>query len=393
MGTAGLVPAWTPFSDGEQIVYRGLAQKIFFESKKGVPHEPDDKLNWVSINPEYLKRVYDDMVTEAGVKILFFSQLAGVEMKDAQNVDAVLVSNKAGLIAYQAKVYVDCTGDGDLSVWAGAKFTKGDVNGELMPATHCFVLSNVDSYNYKYGVNLHADNKNSPMWEVVRSGKFPLIKDAHMCQNFIGPDTIGFNAGHLWNVDNTNPDSISDAMLVGRKLVNQIHQALREYDSSAFAQSFLAASGFVMGIRETRIIEGNYKLSMQDWIERKTFDDEIGRNFYFIDIHHAQRELEKINQAGFFNTLSHSYGKGESHGIPYRCLVPKGLNNVLMAGRCISTDRIVQGSTRIMAACLVTGEAAGMAAAMTSKKTDKNTNSLDVQQLRNRLKEMGQYLK
>ena len=129
LGTAGMVPAWCPFSDGEKIIYRGLAEKIFRESKKAVPHEPEDKLDWVSINPEYLMSVYDNMVTAAGVDILFFSQVAAVEMDSNDTIDALIVSNKAGLTAYKAKVYIDCTGDGDVAAWAGANYFKGDNQG------------------------------------------------------------------------------------------------------------------------------------------------------------------------------------------------------------------------------------------------------------------------
>ena len=93
MGTAGMVPAWCPFSDGEKIIYRGLAEKIFNESKKGVPHEPKDKLDWVNINPEYLMRVYDRMVTESGANVLFFSRVAAVEKSADDTVDAIIVAN------------------------------------------------------------------------------------------------------------------------------------------------------------------------------------------------------------------------------------------------------------------------------------------------------------
>jgi flavin-dependent dehydrogenase len=122
MGTSGLVPAWCPFSDGEKIIYRGLAKKIFNESKKGVPHEKPEKLDWVHINPEHLVTVYDRMVTESGTRVLFFSRLAAVEMSAGDTVDALVVANKAGLTAFRAKVYVDATGDGDLAAWAGATF-------------------------------------------------------------------------------------------------------------------------------------------------------------------------------------------------------------------------------------------------------------------------------
>ena len=87
MGTTGMIPAWCPFSDGEKIIYRGLAEKVFRAAKKGVPHEPADKLDWVSINPEQLMTVYDDMVCSSGAKVLFFSRLADVEMASDDTIE------------------------------------------------------------------------------------------------------------------------------------------------------------------------------------------------------------------------------------------------------------------------------------------------------------------
>ena len=395
MGTSGMVPAWTPFSDGEKMVYRGIAEKVFTESRKGVPHEPKDKLDWVAINPEWLKVVYDRMVTSSNAKVLFFSHLASVQMKNDKEVDALIISNKSGLTAYRAKVYIDCTGDGDLAAWAGASFTKGNAKGIAMPSTHCFEIvnlnvnpTNIDSFNSLYG-----GNKKSPIWEIVASGKYPAIKDAHLCINYIGPNAVGLNAGHLFEVDSTNPQSLSDAMIHGRELADQFMAGLKEFRPSIFADSFLINTGQLMGIRESRIIEGDYKLTLKDWIDRATFPDEIGRNNYFIDIHNSKEEIDKVVKEKSFENLGRPepYKKGESHGIPYRCLTPKGLKNVLVAGRCISTEQIVQGSVRVQAACLVTGEAAGMAAVHDIKSHRNDVHLVDIDFLRKRLKEEGQY--
>ena len=395
MGTSGMVPAWTPFSDGEKMVYRGIAEKVFTESRKGVPHEPKDKLDWVAINPEWLKVVYDRMVTASNAKVLFFSHLASVQMKNDKEVDALIISNKSGLTAYRAKVYIDCTGDGDLAAWAGASFTKGNAKGIAMPSTHCFEIvnlnvnpTNIDSFNSLYG-----GNKKIPIWEIVASRKYPAIKDAHLCINYIGPNAVGLNAGHLFEVDSTNPQSLSDSMIHGRELADQFMAGLKEFRPSIFADSFLINTGQLMGIRESRIIEGDYKLTLKDWIARATFPDEIGRNNYFIDIHNSKEEIDKVVKEKSFENLGRPepYKKGESHGIPYRCLTPKGLKNVLVAGRCISTEQIVQGSVRVQAACLVTGEAAGMAAVHAIKSHRNDVHLVDVDFLRKRLKEEGQY--
>lgn len=378
MGTSGMVPAWSPFSDGEKIIYRGLAEKIFKESKKGVPHENGDKLDWVSINPEYLMSVYDRMVTEAGVKVLFFSRLAAVEMTSDDTVDAVIVSNKSGLVAFKGKVYIDATGDGDLAAWAGAPFKRGyDDQGAVQMSSLCFSFANIDSYDYINGPTLYVwKDESTPLYQAVRSGKYPLV-DTHFCNNLIGPDVIQCNAGHI-RVDTTDPWAISDAMILGRQKARQYLEAMKDVRPSTFSNAFIVKTASLLGVRDSRRIEGDYIFTVEDWRQRKSFEDEIGRNCYYIDVHSGKHKPEH-------------YKKGESHGIPYRCLTPKGIKNLLTAGRCISTDAEAFGSTRIMPCCLVTGEAAGMAAVHAIKQTKNDVHKIDINYLRKRLKEEGQY--
>lgn len=394
MGTSGLVPAWCPFSDKEKIIYKGLAEKVFHQVKKGMPHVKEEAMDWVPIDPELLKRVYDDLVIEAGVSVLFNTVLSSMDTDENGTVKTIIVSNKSGLTAYGAKVFIDCTGDADLAVWAGAEFMKGDeVSKELQPATHCFILSNVDEYAYVNGASLHPENKNSVIYDIAKDDNYPLVQDVHMCNNIIGPGTVGFNAGHLWDVDNTDPISISNALINGRKLADQLTRALAEYHPKAFSNAFLAATGSLMGIRETRRIVGDYILTVEDYIERRSFEDEICRNSYFIDVHYSRLETQMCeeNKLDDEKRCSH-YDKGESHGIPYRCLTPSGLKNVLVAGRAISCERMVQGSVRVMPVCLAMGEAAGMAAALAANLQNVDVHEIDVKVLRQRLQEEGAYI-
>lgn len=188
MGTNALVPAWCPFSNHTEIIYRGLAEHILVESKKSTPHVPKEQLDWVPINPEALKVIYEDMVLGRGAEILFHTTLASVEMRPDGEVDALIVVNKAGLTALRAKVYIDCTGDADLCHQAGAETVKGDgQGGPLMPATHCFVLANVDEYAFRHGESLYGGNPKSPLYAMRESGRYPEIPDTHLCSNIIGP--------------------------------------------------------------------------------------------------------------------------------------------------------------------------------------------------------------
>lgn len=396
-GTSALVPAWCPFSDQKQVIYRGMAEKVFEQCKAGMLHVERNAWDWVAIDPERLKRIYDDLVTQSGAHLLLNTTLSGVDRDGHGGVRAIIVSNKQGLSALEAKVYVDCTGDADLSAWAGAEFHKGDAKGEMMPTTLCFVLGNVDDYAFQHlyrdGDRLHAANPETPMYRILESGRYPLIPDAHMCCKSIGPGTVGFNAGHIWKVDNTDPQSVSDALVLGRKMAEQYRDALAEFCPKAFGNAFLVMTGSQLGIRETRRVVGDYVLTMEDYLARRSFPDEICRNAYFIDIHHALDEVAADNAArseGLRNTCR--YEPGESHGIPYRSLTPKGLRNVLVAGRSISCERVVQGSVRVMPVCLAMGEAAGIAAAHAVQRHAGDVHAVDTGRLRERLKAEGAYL-
>ena len=324
MGTAGMVPSWTPFSDGEKIIYKGIAERVFLESKKGVPHVPENRLDWVPINTEYLKIVYDGLVSEYGVKVLLFSRLATVEMNRDGSIETITVANKAGLSAYKASVYVDCTGDGDLATWAGASVFKGNPNGETQMPSFCFAFSNVNTDAFHKSPSLHYTNPDSLIYKILESNDYPLIIDNHVVNPMVSPSVVQFNIGHLKGLDPLNPDDLTEAMFRGRQMAVQYHEALKKYIPEVYGNSFIVSTCSLLSVRETRRIEGDYVFTVEDWLERRNFDDSIGRNNYYIDIH--------IGTSMNDERYTH-YKKGETHGIPYRILTPKGLKNVLVGGR------------------------------------------------------------
>lgn len=400
MGTSGLVPLFCGYHDGERIIARGLAEHVRSSLRDNMPHlkrrMEKSPLAAPAIDPELLKRIYDNMVAYAGAKVLFHSVLSSVEMSDEGRPQTLIVANKSGLCAFEARVYVDCTGDGDLAAWAGAEVMKGDESGGLQPATHCFVISNIDEELLAKGPGIHFYDPESPVWKAMKSDKYPLIEELHSCLMKIAPGTYGFNAGHVFGVDNTDPKSTSDALLTGRQMANQYIKAFKEYHP-AFAEATLSVTGSLLGVRETRRILGDYLLSLEDYEACRTFPDEICRNAYGIDVHRSKEEvLELCNKTvdelkqWNKNTVRH-LGKGHSFGVPYRCLTPKGLENVLVAGRCISTDRHANGSIRIMACCLNTGEAAGIAAAMAVAEPS-DVHAVNTTELRRKLMAHGAYL-
>ncbi len=400
MGTAGLVPWFCGYDDGEKIIARGLAEYVRHALMDHLPHlrqiVAEHPLFSPSIDPELLKRIYDDMVTGAGATVRFHASLGAVEKSTDGMPDAIVTASKSGLTACRAKVYVDCTGDGDLAAWAGAPFEKGDKSGGMQPATHCFVISNVDEEALAKGPRIHFYDPDSPVWKAMRSDKYPLIVELHSCNRKIAPRTFGFNAGHVFDVDNTDPASTSNALLQGRRMAAQYRDAFAAYHP-AFADAVLTATGSLLGVRETRRILGDYVLTVQDYEARRSFPDEICRNAYGIDVHLSRKENEELCKKSlpelkeWNRTAVKSLKPGESFGVPYRCLTPQGLRNVLVAGRCISTDRQAYGSVRIMACCLNTGEAAGLAAAMAAQSSS-DVHAVNTNDLRTKLQSYGAYL-
>ena len=382
MGTAGLVPAFMQFSDGENFCAAGIGEELLNALRDAGGTGAPEKL---SINAEVFKRVYDDFLLDAGVDFTFHTTLIDV-MTDDDRVTHAVCAAKSGIFAVAAKQFVDGTGDGDLAVWAGAPFEKGDENGDLMPGTHCSLWAYID---WDAVSSKPAPPKRESIAQAIADGVFSQ-EDYHMPGIWrVGENEGGGNIGHTFGVDNTDERSVTEALVKGRKLVLEYERYYKEY-RSGYENMKLMATGSLLGIRETRRIIGDYVLDLDDFKNRATFDDEIGRYSYPVDIHPMRPGAEEFDRfRDEWETLR--YKKGENYGIPYRTLTPQGLSNVLVAGRCISADRPMQGSVRVMPGCYITGQAAGMAAAIAiEQQTD--TRGFEVARLRDRLKGFGAFL-
>ena len=356
MGTMGLVSCMAPFSDQTKVIYYSLAVELMTRYKKRMNYDLSC-WGWISISPEDLKTVYDEMLEESSAKILFQSTVCGVDT-DNGHIKSVLVANKDGITSYTADSFVDCTGDGDLAAFSGADFEKGE-DGEVQSSSLCFIISNIKTD--KLTRKIHSGDSDGIWPEILADNKYPLLS-RHFVPTLIG-GTLIVNGGHIFDVDSTNAAEVTNAYILGRKIANQYHDALKEYLPEAFGDSYLVETAPLLGIRESRRIKGEYTLTIDDYYNRRSFDDEIARNCYYLDCHPSGK-----NKNEFIATEVGAYNPGESHGIPYRCLIPVGFDNLLVAGRCISVDRQVFASTRVMPNCLATGEAAGIAAALHSKR-------------------------
>ncbi len=390
MATLGLVPAWCGVHNGQDIIHSSLSQTVMraswpdsaqYDYIKRVPF----------IDAELLKRECDALVTQAGVDVLFHTTVAGVSKKGDQ-IGTVYLANKNGITALAGSVFIDCTGDADLAAWAGAGYDKGDPTGELQPATHCFAISNIN------GELAAEELKQHPNWadEIMDDPEYPLIQDTYFgLGNEVGSSLRVLNSGHLWNVDNTDPRNQTQALLNGRKLTHQLFRAYKKYMPKAMQNASLAYTAPLMGVRETRRIHGQYQLVRADYDARRRFDDEIAFCCFLIDIH-PSLELRRLERKGLYDWRKEMndsrYRTGEFFGIPYRCLQPKGISNLLVAGRSISSDREVNGALRIMPTCMSMGEAAGIAAGLAATEHNGEVGRCNPVVIQNKIRNHGGFM-
>ena len=385
MGTAGLVPVFLYFGDGVNFLAGGVGQEVYQLLKQRTPRLYLDEplAGTVGVDAEILKRIYDDMMTGCGAAFSFQTHLIGVQAANGR-VQYAICAAKSGLFAVKADLFIDATGDGDLAAWAGASFEKGDLNHDLMPGSLCSLWADID---WEKG----RDNPSHEHYleQAYAEGVFSVL-DRHLPGIYqVGEHLGGGNLVHTFGVDGTDEVSLTQALLGGRKGMEEYQMYYRTY-YQGFDKMTLVATGSLLGIRETRRILGDYVLCLDDFKNCSVFEDEIGRFAYPVDVHEARPDAESHQQfAEEFKRLR--YPPGKSYGIPFRTLTPRGLDNVLAAGRCISADRYIQGSVRVSSGCFITGQAAGAAAALACE-TKLWPRQVDVQELQRRLKGNGAFL-
>lgn len=380
LGTTGMVPAYATFSDGVNMLCDGIGMEIRRRVSKTVAPET----YWTPIDAEELKRTYDALVQEAGVEVLFFTTLADV-IVSGRHVECAVLTSKRGLCAATADVFVDCSGDGMLAALAGGEFELGDENGAVMPPTVCSLWAGVDPKQYS-GVSV-AEH----LEPAIADGVFTFA-DRHLTGLFPkDTETYGGNIGHIFDTDCLDETSMTQAMMWGRKSMEEYLKFYREYVPGC-DHIELVATAPLLGVRESRRIKCDYMLGVQDFLERACFEDEIGRYCYPVDIHVMNTDEEEYKRFLEEYNKSLHYEKGESYGIPYRSLIPVSFDNVLTAGRCMGTDRQMEASIRVMPGCYITGQAAGIAAAMACDAGD-DVRSVDVKKLQKALAEDGAYLR
>lgn len=403
MSTVALVYPWMTFHtmEGKQVI-GGIAQEIVDRliANNGSPGHVRDTCGFVKTvtpyHPERYKLIALEMLRESGVKVIAHSMVDEAIVED-DTIKAVRVSTKSGRMEIRAQVFVDTTGDADLAFFAGAPCLKGrDSDGKTQPMTMKFRMKGVDLAAVKQYMLEHPDEfyKKTPVDELsdlpltAVQGFYKHWKEANLPINrdqvlfFTGPDDdeIVVNMVRVQGFDGTDVEQLTEAEEQGRKQVFMISDFMVK-SLPGFAKASVTQVGTQIGVRESRRINGEYMLTMEDVTRGRRFEDCIARSGYPIDIH---------DPSGKNVTAAWIDGDG-AYDIPYGCLLPKKITNLTVGGRCISTTHEALATTRLTPSCMSTGQAAGTAAAMAAAQGVSPLN-IDGQELRKVLVRNGALL-
>jgi hypothetical protein len=321
----------------------------------------------------------DELVGGSGGTLLYHAMVTGVSMAAADRIDAVFVESKSGRHAIRGQVFIDCSGDGDVSAWSGVPFEKGD---DMLFPSLMFRINGVDA------------GKAGRAWEVVArkmdeaeaagTHKFPRKRPIVRPQR--NPLEWRANMSQLTNpdgspVDGTDVRQLSYGEVLGRRQAWDAWEFIRDV-TPGFENSYIVDIAPQIGIRETRRIVGEYQLTQDDVLDCADFSDSIGVNGWPVEAHVAG-DVDIIfprgdNPRGF-------------NQLPFRMIMPKAVDNLYVAGRCASMTHGGQSAARVSGPCFAMGQAAGTAADL-ALKDGTGCRAVDYGQLRDRLLADGAYL-
>ena len=329
--------------------------------------------NEMTFHEEYLKLILNRMVQKEQIDVLFHSYLIDAASHDGV-IGTITVANKSGNIELAADYFVDASGDGDLCVMCGCPYQLGREKDNLcQPMTLCFRVANVDLEKFK-----QSRKTINPLYnEMQRLGKIKNIREDVLIFSNLVNGVLHFNSTRVVKKNPTDAFDVSEAEMDAREQVFELFNFLTGH-IDGFQNSQLLMTASQIGVRESRMIEGVYTLTGNDLIECKKFDDAIAVGNYDIDIHNPEGS----------GTSHYYFPDGQYYTIPYRSLIPKGMNNLLVAGRCISADHEAQASIRIIPIVCCIGEAAGVAVGIACKQ-GKPVYDADIKMIQDVLRERG----
>ena len=401
--TAALVHPWLTYHNkrGQQVL-AGLGQELVdhLQVLGGALGHLRDSIGFVHsltpFDPDLTKWAMQEMLRASGAQVLVGTTIHEVEVEN-NSVRAIRAVNKSGEIRLEASLFVDCTGDADIAFRAGAPMQSSRADGKLatQPMTmnlrlsgvdwapiRRFILENPGEFHHetlfddlKKGEPLTAVSGYFSLWR-EKSGALNIPRDRLLFFSGVRPDECYVNTSRVTQLDGTNGEQYSQAELEGRRQVYALANWLRE-NVRGFERSFISCVPTQIGVRETRRIVGDFVLGQDDVVQGSKFEDAIARSAYPVDIH-----------APSGDGLVTSEAPDDFYEIPFRCLLPQNLDNLVVAGRCISATHEGHASTRLTPTCFAMGQAAGAAAAMAARQK-KPLRELSFSKLRDELRANG----
>lgn len=409
MGTKGLVGPFMTCYDaaGENMIIRGLFEEVVERLIKiggaihpSKIHQKTEFTAWISeghehctpFDPELLKVVYDQMCAEAGVKVLYHANFDEPIMKGGKICGAVLLT-PSGKEYARADMVIDATGDGTVAYRAGAPCVFGDPeNGRVQPASLFFRMNNVDTDRLIADVVPHLPefrrvngvSYRCLHWRVAEAeaaGEWDLARKSVNIWRSVEKDQWVVNCTRIHGVDPTDAENLTAAEVEGRRQVQELMHFFHKYVPGC-EKATLMGTGSTMGIRESRHVHGDFVLPVDDLINGVIPEDLILLSANSIDVHGAMGGPA----GGLYMPI-----KKNMYGIPYRVLLPKGVDSLLLTGRCVSADSAAAGAIRVMPPAMALGQASGAAAALCIK-AGIQPRDLDYADLRAELLKQGVYL-
>ena len=330
----------------------------------------------VTYDAEALKVLWERLADDAGVDLLLHAWATGVAIDVSRRVTGVRLWTKGGERWVEAAAVVDASGDADLSHLAGAGYDDARSTGGVQSLSTLFKVAGVD-------VARASAVPKRELWALMRdaaeSGAYRLPRIEGSWHRTPHDGVALVHMTRIPGVDPVDPESLTRAELEGRRQVQEYARFLRDR-VPGFERSVIVATSPSIGVRESRRVFGDYRMTREDVLEARRFPDEIALCGAPIEDHHAGGD-----------TAWSYVAEGGVYGIPYRALLPAGLDGMLVAGRCFSATHDAHASARSMATCMAMGQAAGTAAAMAA--ADGTTpRHVDASGLRDRLRADGALL-
>lgn len=341
----------------------------------------------VPFDPEIFKAVALQLLDEAGVQYLLHAFASDV-IEERPHPPAVIFETKSGPLVVNARVIVDCTGDGDIAARAGAPYEVGrDPDGLVQPMTLMFRMVDIERAAFAAYVREHPSQWHGVhgLWDLIEqataAGTLDLPREDMLFFGTPHPHEVSVNSTRVTGVLGTSVWDLTYAEWASRRQMQQIVAFLTRY-VPGFEKAYAAQSGVTVGVRETRRVLGEYQLTADDVLSARKFDDVIARGSYPIDIHNPHGK----------GTMLKRLPPGEAYDIPLRCLLPKETNHLLVAGRCLSGTHEAHSSYRVMPIAMATGQAAGVCAAL-AVRAGRTPSAIAHEQVQRELERQGANLR